>query len=268
MAFRIISLGWGVQSWGLAAMSALGELPPIDAAVHADTGHERSETYAFAARWTPWLEQRGVRVVTVHATDTNVIGKYNDHMLPAFTTWPNGTPSGRARRECTGLWKLAPIRRWLQANRNKQPVDQWLGITFDEVQRMRDSDVQYIRNRYPYIEDLDADPGNARFVLRQPPMRRSDVIHWLEDKGLEVPVKSSCVFCPFHDRATWREIKQAGGSDWEQALAADESIRHQRENYVCYLTRELKPLAECDFASAEDHGQLTLDEVCGGDCFL
>jgi len=161
-----------------------------------------------------------------------------------------------------------PIRRWLQANRNKQPVDQWLGITFDEVQRMKDSGVQYIRNRYPYIEDLDADPGAARLVLRQPPMRRSGVIRWLEDKGLEVPVKSSCVFCPFHDRATWREIKQAGGSDWEQVLAVDEAIRHQRENYVCYLTRELRPLAECDFTSAEDHGQLALDEVCGGDCFL
>ena len=26
---RIISLGWGVQSWTLAAMAALGEIPPV-----------------------------------------------------------------------------------------------------------------------------------------------------------------------------------------------------------------------------------------------
>ena len=35
--------GLGVQSFALAAMSALGVLPPVDAAVHADTSHERSE---------------------------------------------------------------------------------------------------------------------------------------------------------------------------------------------------------------------------------
>ena len=35
-----LSLGWGVQSWTIAAMAALGELPPIDLAIHADTGHE------------------------------------------------------------------------------------------------------------------------------------------------------------------------------------------------------------------------------------
>ena len=59
---RVISLGWGVQSFALAAMSALGELPPVDAAIHADTTHERRETYEFAATWTPWLEARGVHV--------------------------------------------------------------------------------------------------------------------------------------------------------------------------------------------------------------
>lgn len=48
-----ISLGWGVQSFTLAAMSALGELPAVDVAIHADTTHEASGTYAFAARWTP-----------------------------------------------------------------------------------------------------------------------------------------------------------------------------------------------------------------------
>ena len=37
---RVISLGWGVQSFTLAAMVALGELEPIDAAIHADTTHD------------------------------------------------------------------------------------------------------------------------------------------------------------------------------------------------------------------------------------
>ena len=62
---KVISLGWGVQSFTLAAMAALGELEPVDVAIHADTTHESKLTYEFAARWTPWLEERCVRVVTV-----------------------------------------------------------------------------------------------------------------------------------------------------------------------------------------------------------
>ena len=45
---RVISLGWGVQSWTLAAMVALRELPMVDYAIHADTGHERDGTYRHA----------------------------------------------------------------------------------------------------------------------------------------------------------------------------------------------------------------------------
>ena len=49
---RIISLGWGVQSFTLAAMAALGETEKVGAAIHADTTHEASGTYEFARQWT------------------------------------------------------------------------------------------------------------------------------------------------------------------------------------------------------------------------
>lgn len=107
---RIISLGWGVQSFALAAMSALGVLPPVDAAVHADTGHERAETYALAAKWTPWLEERGVRVVTVRGKRKMMgmegIGEgYTS--IPAFTRLAEtGEFRGMLRRQCTGDWKI------------------------------------------------------------------------------------------------------------------------------------------------------------------
>lgn len=48
----VASLGWGVQSWVLVAMSALGELPKVDFAIHSDTTWERSATYDFAQQWT------------------------------------------------------------------------------------------------------------------------------------------------------------------------------------------------------------------------
>jgi len=282
----VLSLGWGTQSFGLAAMSALGVLPRVDAAIHADTTHERAETYDFARRWTPWLEERGVRVVTIKAEDGSQERIWDDSgqvMIPLYTVrepyevfgyWDDseedsvwvsfggpvmmpGGERGQLRRSCTQRWKIAPIRQWLQTNRDGEKVEQWLGITLDEVTRMKPSNVQYISNEYPFIEYLDR------------PWTRGMVIKWLIENGLEVPVKSSCVFCPYHDKGTWREIKMSGNGDWQKAVAVDKAIRDKRPGYKCYLVAQRIPLADVDFRSEEDHGQLSLwGEECEGMCFL
>jgi len=256
---RIISLGWGCQSFALAAMSALGVLPKVDAAVHADTGHERAETYDLAARWTPWLEERGVRVVTVKETyQLAPVDEWGGVFLAAYTKSLANDSAGMLRRQCTQRWKIAPIRRWLQVNRDDRHVEQWLGITLDEVLRIKPSDVKYVTNVYPFVEMLDR------------AWTRGMVIKWLAENDLEVPVKSSCVFCPYRDRATWREIQLSGNCDWEKALEVDRAIRNKRPDYQCYLTAQRKPLDDCDFRSQEDHGQMTLwdEEECSGMCFL
>lgn len=273
---RVISLGWGVQSFALAAMSALGVLPKVDAAVHADTGHERAETYALAEKWTPWLEERGVRVVTVRGGRSLMgmegVGEgYTS--IPAYTTRlaETGEEKGMLRRQCTGDWKIDPIRRWCSAELKrrglkKSPdiVEQWLGITLDEVLRIKPSGVKYVTLTYPFVEELDEPTEINRCWTR------GMVIRWLRETGLEIPVKSSCVFCPYRDSQTWREIKLNGNGDWEKAIAADEAIRHERPGYLCYVNRQRKPLDECDFRNQEDHGQMMLwdAEECSGMCFL
>jgi len=264
---KAISLGWGVQSWGLAAMSALGILPPVDVAIHADTTYERRETYEFAACWTPWLEARGVRVVTVAVGNTQFYKQPELNGLgapPLYTTDGHGL-EGQMYRSCTQRWKIAPIRRWLR-KQGATAVEQWIGISLDEAERRRLSDVQWVTNTYPF---LDFDIPISR--VSRYGISRSDIVQWLQDNDLGVPVKSSCVFCPFHDRATWREIQLAGNGDWEKALAVDEAIRNKRPGYTCYLTDVRKPLAECDFRSQEEHGQLSLwgdAEECTRMCFL
>ena len=110
---RILSLGWGVQSWTLAAMVALGELEPIDYAIHADTTHEAAHTYAHAHKWTPWLLERGVQVVTVKGNRTDVVREdwSNSVLIPAFTMM--GGKRGQIRRQCTHDWKIMPIRKFV-----------------------------------------------------------------------------------------------------------------------------------------------------------
>ena len=144
-ALRVLSLGWGVQSWTLAAMMALDELPRVDFLIHADTRHERFETYAFVRRWSPWLGEHGLNVVQVTGRRTDVIQAWSNSksvMIPAFTVDRVTRKRGMVLRQCTSEWKIKPIRRRIrdELRRRGVPVvpgvvESWKGITREEVER-------------------------------------------------------------------------------------------------------------------------------------
>lgn len=246
---KVLSLGWGVQSFTLAAMAALDEIEKPDVAIHADTGHEFSGTYAFA-RWNAsYLRFRGISVVVANHEKHNIIDKWGGVQLPAFTQTPKG--AGQIRRQCTYEWKMRPMRQWLQEHRNGEPVEMWIGISTDEFQRMRDSDVKYITNRYPLIE-----MG----------MSREDCDTWLFNHKLPTPPKSACTFCPFHTTKEWRSIK-ASPIDWKEATEVDNAIRNARPPYQLFVHPSRKPLEDVDFRTLEEMGQMRLwDEECTGLC--
>jgi hypothetical protein len=261
--YRAISLGWGVQSWTLAAMVALGALPPVDVALHADTGHEMQSTYAFARQWAPWLERHGMRVVTVHASGTRgtqVITHVGEIEIPAFTVAENGK-RGQVRRQCTGHWKINPLRKYIQAQRNGRPAALWLGITTDEWHRASDSKVQYLTHEYPLL------------ALG---MSRADCLAWLADHELPAPSKSSCTFCPFHNKLAWQRMKRAGGPDWEEAITVDSAIRNTMLPGQLFLHTKGLPLGDA-VVIPEDFGYTQLEllasddrdaECDSGHCFL
>ncbi len=254
---RVISLGWGVQSWTLSAMAALGEIE-ADVAIHADTRFEKTATYAFAAQWTPWLEAHGLRVVTVQGDP--FVAKAGKTHIPAYTTTAKG---GQLRRQCTNHWKIEPIRRWVSDELKRQGltkrpgiVESIQGISLDEWQRMKDADVKYIIHRYPLVDMK---------------MTRNDCVTWLAAHDLPVPPKSSCVFCPFQSLNTWRELKRNGGQDWATAVEIDLQIRDVAPPAL-FVHPARKPLTEAVMIP-EDSGlsQATLFDGDGcesGYCFV
>ena len=259
-ALTYLSLGWGWQSWTLVCMMALGELPRTDRVVHADTTHERAATYEFARRWTPWLAERGIEVVTVSGARTDVtrpdwgIGAV---MIPAFSVSKADGTWGQVKRQCTHDWKIMPIRRYIREEMRRQgikrapgSVESWMGISTDEWQRMRTSDVAYISNVYPLV-----DRG----------MTRADCRRWLEAHGLPVPPKSACTFCPYHGLDAWRDLKRQGGRDWKEAVHVDQEIRGMRDDHVLYVHPRRRPLDE-DVQPANDDGVLAreygLEQPC------
>lgn len=229
----ILSLGWGVQSWGMAAMSALGVLSHVDLAIHSDTGWERQATYDFAARWTPWLEDHGIPVVTVHPQKTGIEGIFLGvrpfPILPAFTFYCGGSKKGMLRRRCSYYYKVAPIRKWLFKRRSRAPIDLWIGISADEAHRAKPSGVQYIHRHHPLL----------------PFYTRKKIISWLRKNNLEVPPRSFCTCCPFHTAKDWAMVRSSP-SDWSTAVSVDEEIRDRMaDTFPCFLHRQRKPLSQC-----------------------
>ena len=121
----------------LPRLAALGEIPPVDFAVHADTTWEASGTYEHAGTW---LATHGVEVVTVQGKRTDVVREdwSGSVLIPAFTNAPNGH-RGQVRRQCTYDWKIMPIREFIRSEmrsrgikRRPGVVESLQGISLDE----------------------------------------------------------------------------------------------------------------------------------------
>lgn len=270
----IISLGWGVQSFALAAMSALKVLPKVDVAIHADTTHERTPTREFAERWTPWLEERGIRVITVtpkRATGSDV-ANWGGVFIPAYTQESKLRKKGLLRRQCTREWKIEPSRRWIRKNIKKgEMVEQWLGITYDEVLRVKPSDVKYVKNRWPFLEpemwresDIDKITNVQYDSFGGYVLTRGNVVDWLLSQGLEVPQKSACTFCPYHSNREWTNIKTYP-SDWQEAVKVDQEIRGLRPGLQSYIHHSRTELAQVQLEVIVDNGDQFNNE-CEGVC--
>jgi hypothetical protein len=254
----ILSLGWGVQSWTLAAMAALGEVEKPDFAIHSDTNREHKATYDFLNEWTDWLEARGVPVLSVEADEST-----KGVCLPLYTRDAAGS-KGQLKRTCTDRWKIRPIRRKVSEilaerglKKKEGIVKQMIGISMDEWSRMKDNGVKYIKSTFPLID------------LR---MTRKDCEQWLTDHNLPIPPSSSCVECPYHSLFSWYELQQGNGEDWNRAIEVDKQIRDTRKEhgYTCYLSTQGKPLTELYFGEFTEPTLFDLSEFpCdSGHCFL
>jgi hypothetical protein len=266
---RVLSLGAGVQSTTLALMAAHGEVGPMpDCAIFADARWEPASIYDHLA----WLMSANVLPFPVHIVSSGDLradllraasgGRWTS--IPAFTRNVSGArvEIGMIRRQCTKDYKIVPIRRKVRAlagltrrrSSSSAVVEQWIGISLDEVVRMKPSGESWQVNRWPLIEER---------------MTRQDCLKWLERNGYPVPPKSSCIGCPFHSDAMWRRLRDYDVPAWSDAVEIDRSIRSGLRGIrgEVFLHRSAVPLDEVDFTTAEDLGQLDLfANECEGMC--
>jgi hypothetical protein len=254
------SMGFGVQSVTIAAMACLGDLPMPDACIFADPRWESKATYRYIETFTPWAKQRGLDITTVSKGNirADAAGSQNGFASLPLHTLLDGQP-GMLRRQCTNEYKIQPviqeIRRQLGVEKRKRvkgKVTLWLGISLDEVERMKESLIPWIENAWPLVEKK---------------MRRGDCIEYLKTHGIPVPPKSSCIGCPFHGDAYWRDLKQNSPEEFESACNFDDIMRTRKAAVKApvFLHPSLKPLRDVDFNDKQ--GDMFANE-CEGHCGL
>lgn len=243
---ELISLGAGVQSSTMALMAAGGEIEPMPAgAIFADTGYEPRAVY----EWLDWLEKQLPFPVYRVAAYENRRGIFRQGQ----TQIPTHIEGGFGKRQCTSNWKIVPLQRKIReiaglTGRRVEDgaVTSWIGISLDEVHRMKPNREKWVTNRWPLIEKR---------------ISRHDCLRWMEAKRYPRPPRSACVFCPYKSDAEWLETRE--DAEAMRIVRDVESILPKGE----YLHRDHLPIDEVDLSTDYDRGQLSLfGNECEGMC--
>ena len=261
----VISLGAGVQSSTMAIMAAKGDLPPVDVAIFADTGNEPKAVYTYLNYLSNILPFPIFKVRKGNIKDDmlNAKGKSNFVVAPFFTQNKITGKKGMVMRQCTNDYKIQPIRIKIRelcgvAKGKHFPkdkyVEQWIGISTDEVGRMKPARDKYILNRHPLIEAK---------------MSRQDCIDYLKKNDILLPEKSACIVCPYHNDSYWHFMKTERPSEFAEAVDFDKQVRTitRKEDEQIFVHRSCKPLDEVEFDKKETDKQIDLfNNECEGMC--
>lgn len=269
---QILSLGAGVQSSTVLLMSLAGELPPLDGAIFADTQSEPQGVYAYLE----YLEQQSRGRIPLYKVTRGNLGQTTLDARGAPGVGYIGQPpfyvseGGRDRggmlwRKCTKDYKIDPIEakiRELLGVRKGQRVPtghqcvQWVGISLDEIGRMRESSKRWVRNHYPLVDRR---------------MTRHDCLLWLQRAGHPPPPKSACVFCPYRSNTQWQVMQREHPEDFAAAVAFDAALRDGAKRLpgvtgAAFVHRSFLPLEAGLEASRDTSGQLNWLDECTGMC--
>ena len=273
---RVLSLGAGVQSSTLALMIEKGIVPMVDCAIFADTQAEPKEVYNWLEYLKTQIKSYPIHIVTWRNLKQDILdaskGNYKGLPAPFFTKNIETNKKGLLMRQCTSDYKIKPvvkkIRELLNVEYKKRvpkntKVELLMGISNDEIYRMKPNRLPYIENQYPLID--------IKFT-------RQTCLNWLKKNNYPLAPRSACAFCPYHSNEEWLRLKNGNKEEWEEIVNFDKAIRNPkrfRKNNAgsgklkdeLYLHRECKPINEIDFTAKKDNQMdFGFNNECEGMC--
>jgi hypothetical protein len=261
---KVLSLGAGVQSSVMLLMADKGLLDDKpDVAIFADTQWEPKEVYEHLE----WLKNQvsiPIHIVSKGSLPKDLLndkkeGKYSQATIPLHYRYDNGK-KGLVMRTCTTYYKIKPIIKKVkeilgikpkQICKGKINVQMWLGISTDEIQRVRDGFETWITNYYPLIDNN---------------MSRQDCLNWFnENYPNKTLSKSACIGCPFRPVNDWLEMKKNNPEQFEDACKFEDEIKKVWKNGEVFLSGKCVNLRDLEPSSYAVIDFSMLDE-CQGMC--
>lgn len=196
----VLSSGAGLNSTALMIMLVEKEYP-LDEVVFADTGAEVPETYKHLKSVDSYLGKHGIPLTIVRSKNGTLYDTCKRRKVIPSQIW----------RWSTRDYKITPI--YAHYRSFGVPVNQYLGIAYEERDRVKESGAAYVKNVFPLIE---------KRIARQDCM---DVI-LLSDFDFSMPVRSGCFFCPFNSLSRWTEIYEKHKDLFLKARELEENSKH------------------------------------------
>ena len=257
----VLSLGAGLQSTALALLLDEGRLDAAkpDYAIFADTGAEPPWVYETVEALSQRLSYPMVTAAlgNLEADTWSMLhGERVEHRHKSYyVDIPVYGQSGLMPRQCTTYYKIRPIRAMARQLAGWPcTVDMYLGISRDEVVRVKESRVKYIRHLYPLL-----DAGWSRL----------DCATYLAAEHPDIPVgRSACYFCPFHSPAEWRQLAKKSPELMARAIELDDALQEvKRGPFSLVRTGSLRK-ALVGWEAQTEFPDMVAGDECTGHCFV
>lgn len=265
---KVLSFGAGVQSTTLLRMMILGEVEPADHAIFSDTGWEPQSVYDNMKKMRLEAEKAGIEfhVVSNGNIREEALDPSNGFAsMPVHVIGLEGKPI-IGRRQCTKKYKLQPImdkQRELAglkryARSKEHLITSIIGISLDEIARIKHAMFPWIVNQYPLVD--------KRFT-------RQNCLDWNSKHKYDLPPRSACIGCPYHNDEDWLQMKQNDPKSWDDAVEFDEQLRSNPElaqrvfQGRSYLHRQRIPLSVVKFSIGDTQKPVDMfNNECEGMC--
>ena len=251
---NILSSGLGTQSTALVVMAIRGQIQ-VDHIIFADTGFEPQSVYDQLELTKKFVNGR----IPIHVVNS---GNIKEDTLKSVASgersasMPFFTDTGMVMRQCTDEYKIRPVRRKireLMSESNIKKVNLMLGISIDEIERAKPSNVKYIKHIFPLLD--------AR-------MYREDCAKLCQEERFP-PIKSACICCPFRGNISWLEMKKNNPEEFAQACDFDKQIRNMpRLKQKTYLHKSRQDLDKAIEIQDSNFAHEMWAEECTGNCGL
>lgn len=243
------SYGGGTQSIAMAILVRQGRLPKPDRIIIADTGYEFKKTWEYTEQHiNPMLEEIGLKIETAsHKLATvDLYSHKGEVLIPAYDV----ATGSKLPTFCSSEWKTLVVRRHIGgAKANPDGVIMWIGMSLDEMGRLKHSGLDWCQNHWPLCFDVK--------------MRRSECRDLIEREGFPTPIKSRCKMCPHQGDDEWIEVQQEP-TEWAESVALDEQVF---QSHNVRLHKSCKPLSEVVFVPSDKDTREPLFDCHGGACW-